>query len=119
MTATSTANSTQSKNKNGKTERTVDKKGTTGPILRRLTAGMASGDNRGKFVLGTLIRVVALLALVTLPFITGQAMNVINEGGTTDELLRWVIYGAIAVVIFLVMSLLADRTFASLATKAL
>jgi ATP-binding cassette subfamily B protein len=119
MTAAPTANSTQSKNKNDKAERTVDKKSTTGPILRRLTASMASGENRGKFVLGTLIRVAALLALVTLPFITGQAMNVINEGGTTDELLKWVVYGAIAGVIFLVMSFFADRTFASLATKAL
>ena len=119
MTEASTANRSKSKNKNDKAQRTVDKKSTTGPVLRRLTANMASGENRGKFVLGTLIRVVALLALVTLPFITGQAMNVINEGGATDDLLRWVIFGAIAGVIFLVMSFFADRIFANLATKAL
>jgi ATP-binding cassette subfamily B protein len=100
-------------------EKAIDKKSTTGPTLRRLTSNMSGGENKGKFVLGVILRLIALTALVTLPFITGQAMNVINEGGSTDELLQWIIYGAIAGVIFLVLSFFADRTFASLATKAL
>jgi ABC-type multidrug transport system fused ATPase/permease subunit len=119
MTVTNTAEKTLHKNEETKPERTIDKKGTTGAVLRRLTAYMSSGEATSKFVLGIILRFVALLALVTLPFITGQAMNVINEGGATDELLQWVIYGAIAGLIFLVMSFVADRAFASLATKAL
>jgi len=119
MTANNTADKTLHKNEETKPKRAIDKKGTTGAVLRRLTAYMSSGDSTGKFVLGIILRFVALLALVTLPFITGQAMNVINDGGATDELWQWVIYGVIAGLIFLIMSFVADRTFASLATKAL
>ena len=119
MTAATAAQGTAAKSKESKAEKAIDKKGTTGATLRRLTAVMASGENKGKFVLGTILRLVALTALVTLPFITGQAMNVINEGGALEELLRWVMWGAIAALIYLVMSFFSDRTFASLATKAL
>ncbi len=119
MTAATATKRPLAKNKEKKAERAIDKKGTTGATLKRLTANMASDENRGRFVLGIILRLVALTALVTLPFITGQAMNVINEGGATDALLQWVIYGAIAGVIYLVLSFFADRTFASLATKAL
>jgi hypothetical protein len=111
MTAATTAKRTIEKNKELKSEKAIDKKGTTGPTLRRLTGKMAGGEGKGKFILGLILRLIALIALVLLPFITGQAMNVINEGGTTDELLNWVIYGAIAGVIFLVLSFFADRTF--------
>jgi ATP-binding cassette subfamily B protein len=119
MTTTTAAKKTLAKNKERKAEKAIDKKGTTGATLQRLTANMVTGDSTGKFVLGIILRLVALTAMVTLPFITGQAMNVLNDGGTTDELLRWVIYGAIAAVIFLLFSFFSDRTFASLATKAL
>ena len=119
MTVATATNGTVSKKKESETKKAIDKKGATGATLKRLTANMTSGENTGRFVLGIILRVVALLALVTLPFITGQAMNVLNEGGATEELLDWVIYGAIAGLIFLVMSFFADRTFASLATKAL
>ena len=79
----------------------IDKKSMTGATLKRLTVSMSGGENTGKFILGTLIRLLALSALVTLPFITGQAMNIINEGGDTEELWQWVIRGAIAGLIFL------------------
>ena len=100
-------------------EKAIDKKSMTGAALKRLTSNMSGGENTGRFVLGVLLRLVALLALVTLPWITGNAMNTINDSGSTDELWRWVSYGVVAGLIFLVMSFLADRTFASLATKAL
>ncbi len=100
-------------------EKAIDKKSMTGATLKRLTSNMSGGENTGRFVLGVLLRLVALLALVTLPWITGNAMNTINDSGSTDELWRWVSYGVVAGLIFLVMSFLADRTFASLATKAL
>jgi len=119
MTTASEAVDTLAANEDRKVEKANEKKGTTGPTLKRLTAKMASGESRGKFIQGTVLRLAALSALVTLPFITGQAMNVLNDGGTTDELLTWVISGVIAGLIFLVLSFFADRTFASLATKAL
>jgi ATP-binding cassette subfamily B protein len=119
MTAATAAKRTLEKNKELKAEKAIDKKGTTGLTLRRLTGKMSGGEGKSKFALGLILRLIALFALVLLPFITGQAMNVINEGGTTDELLNWVIYGVIAGVVFLVLSFFADRTFSSLATKAL
>jgi ABC-type multidrug transport system fused ATPase/permease subunit len=100
-------------------EKAIEKKSKTDDTLKRLTVGMSGGENKGKFILGTIIRFFALLALVFLPFITGQAMNIINEGGSTEELWQWVRNGVIVGVIFLVLSFLADRTFANLATKAL
>jgi ATP-binding cassette subfamily B protein len=109
---------------NGKNEKKAkksafEKRSMAGPTLARLTNNMIGNENRGKFALGAVLRLLALLALVTLPYITGQAMNIINEGGDVDDLLRWVAYGGVAALIFLVMSYLADRTFAQLATKAL
>ena len=119
MTATTAAKRKIAKSKDGKAEKAIDKKGTTAATLKRLTSNMATGENTSKFVLGIIFRVVALLALVLLPFITGNAMNVINDGGSTEELLQWVLYGAIGGLIYLVFSFFSDRTFASLATKAL
>jgi ATP-binding cassette subfamily B protein len=113
MTATNAKKETQ------QAEKVIDKKSMTGPTLARLTSNMAGGENKGKFVLGVVLRLVALTALVTLPWITGNAMNVINDGGSVDELMEWVIYGMVAALIFLALSFLADRTFAALATKAL
>ena len=104
--------------KNGK-KPAIEKKSMVGPTLARLTTNMAGGDNKGKFILGTLLRLVALTALVTLPWITGNAMNIINDGGDVDALMQWVYIGLGAALIYLVLSFLADRTFARLATKAL
>jgi ATP-binding cassette subfamily B protein len=50
---------------------------------------------------------------------TGQAMNVINEAGEVEVLIRWVVAGVVLALVFLILSYLADRTFAGLATKAL
>jgi ATP-binding cassette subfamily B protein len=119
MIETTTAEEILEESEERPKEKAIEKKSMTGPTLRRLTVSMSGGENTGKFVLGVILRLVALMALVTLPFITGQAMNVINEGGTTDALWQWVTYGVIAGLIYLVLSFFADRTFASLATKAL
>jgi ATP-binding cassette subfamily B protein len=97
----------------------IEKKNMVGPTLVRLTVNMAGGDNKGKFILGTILRLMALTALVILPWVTGNAMNVINDGGSVDELMQWVTIGLGAALIFMVLSYLADRTFARLATKAL
>jgi hypothetical protein len=80
---------------------------------------MIGGESRSKFILGIILRFVALVGLTVLPFVTGQGMNVISEGGTIPELTRWAIFGAIAGAVYLLFSFLSDRTFARLATGGL
>ena len=88
--------------------------------LSRLLGYMLGGDNRAKTALATASRVVAILGLAALPWITGQAMNVMNDpSGTTDQLNRWVIAGFVAGVVYLGFSFLSDRLFSRLATNAL
>ena len=88
--------------------------------LSRLLGYMLGGDNRGKTALAVAARVVAILALAALPWITGQAMNVmIDPSGTTSELNQWVIAGFVAGIVYLGFSFLSDRMFSRLATNAL
>ncbi len=101
-------------------ERAIDQPSDTGTILRRLMYYMTSGEKRGKFILAMLIRVVALLGLVVLPFLTGQAINEISTpGGTVTALFRWLTYSFIAAAVYLLMSFVAERLFADLATNGL
>ena len=88
--------------------------------LSRLLANMIGGELRPKFILGTIARIVALLGLIALPYITGQGMNVISDpNGSVEVLTQWALYGAIAGIVYLAFSFISDRTFASMATKAL
>ncbi len=88
--------------------------------LSRLLAYMIGGEQRPKFILGTVTRVIALLGLIALPYITGEGMNEISDpNGSADVLTRWAIYGVIAGVFYLTFSFISDRTFASMATKSL
>jgi ATP-binding cassette subfamily B protein len=88
--------------------------------LSRLLGYMLGGDHRAKTALAVAARVIAILGLAALPWITGQAMNVMNDpSGTTDELNRWVIAGVIAGFVYLGFSFLSDRMFSRLATHAL
>ena len=121
-TATATADrksvGTRTKQKNASAA--IKQKSNTGPTLKRLLGYMVGGKARDKFIVGILIRVVALLGLTAMPFVIGQGTNVISEpGGTTSELLRWAIIGAIAGAVYLAGSFFADRIFSDLATKAL
>ncbi len=119
-TATADSKSIGTKEKTKGDGAVIKKKSTTGPTLRRLLEYMAGGNARRRFIGGTLVRVVALLGLTVMPFVIGQGTNVISEpGGTTAELLRWAIIGAIAGAVYLTGSFFADRIFSDLATKAL
>jgi ATP-binding cassette subfamily B protein len=97
----------------------IDRQDIAPSTLARLLDYMIGGESRNKFVLGVILRFVALVGLTTLPFVTGQGMNVISEGGTIPELTRWAIIGAIAGALYLLFSFLSDRTFARLATGGL
>jgi len=98
----------------------IDQPDQTPRTLLRLLGYMVGGDQRAKFALGVVTRIVALLGLTALPFITGQAMNVvINPDGIEEELTRWVLSGVVAGIIYMLFSFLSDRTFARMATNGL
>ena len=55
-----------------------------------------------------------------MPFLTGQAINVVSDpNGTIAALQRWVVIAVIAGVVYLVMTFFAERLFADMATKGL
>jgi ATP-binding cassette subfamily B protein len=117
-TATLEKKSTDSINE--QSVKAIDKPDDTGKIIARLFDYMAGEDKRSKFNLALIVRVIALIGLTAIPFLTGQAINVISDpNGTTAALQGWVTIAAIAGVIYLVMSFFAERLFADLATRGL
>jgi ATP-binding cassette subfamily B protein len=92
----------------------------TAGATRRLLDYMVGGEERPKAILATGVRIVALLGLIVLPYVTGQAMDVMaSPDGTTQQLTRWFIIGLIAGAVYLTFSFIADRMFAGMATRAL
>ncbi len=117
-TATLEKNSSDSVNE--KSGKAIDKPDDTFPIIARLFEYMAGEDERSKFILALIVRVIALIGLTAIPFLTGQAINVLSDpNGTVAELQRWVVIAAIAGVIYLVMSFFAERLFSDMATRGL
>jgi ATP-binding cassette subfamily B protein len=117
-TATLEKNSTDSINE--QPVKAIDKPDDTGKIIARLFEYMAGEKERSRFIWALIIRVIALIGLVAIPFLTGQAINVLSDpNGTTAALQRWVIIAAIAGVVYLVMSFFAERLFADMATRGL
>jgi ATP-binding cassette subfamily B protein len=100
-------------------EKAIRKPDDTGQIVRRLLGYMTAEDVRSRFIIATGLRVLALMGLSMLPSLTGQAINVISvPGGSTAELNRWVVLAAIAGVLYLGTSFIADRMWGDLATRA-
>jgi ABC-type multidrug transport system fused ATPase/permease subunit len=117
MTTAATANQRMGKNQ---AEASIDQPDQAPSTLNRLLGYMVGGDQRSRLILGVITRIVALLGLTALPFITGQAMNVINgPSGNLEQLYRWVLYGLVAGVIYLLFSFFSDRLFARMATHGL
>ncbi len=114
---TAAANRTSQKNYEGAS---IDQPDQSPSTLSRLLDYMVGGDQRSKLIWGVITRIVALLGLTALPFITGQAMNVISDpNGSLDDLNQWVLYGVIAGIVYLLFSFLSDRIFARMATNGL
>lgn len=89
-------------------------------ILGRLISYMARGANAGPFWLGVALRLAGQLCLILVPFFTSQALNVVSTpGGTADTLTRWALFGAGAGLLAILLSYMADRLFAQLATSSL
>ena len=103
-----------------RTVKGIDKPDDTIKIISQLLNYMAGGEKRARFILAVVVRVIALLGLIALPALTGQAINVLQDpNGTLAELQRWIIYAVIAGAVFLVMTFFAERMFADLATRGL
>ena len=98
----------------------IDKPDDTLQIISKLMNYMAGGKKQAKFILAVAIRVIALIGLICLPFLTGEAINVLqNPNGSVADLQRWVFYAIIAGGVFIVMTFFAERMFADLATQGL
>jgi ABC-type multidrug transport system fused ATPase/permease subunit len=100
-------------------EKAIRKPDDTGKIVLRLLGYMTGEEVRSRFIVGMVLRLVALMGLSVLPGLTGQAINVISApGGSVAELNRWVIWAAIAGILYLGISFVADRMWGDLATRA-
>ncbi len=100
------------------TVKAIDKPDDTYQIIARLFDYMAGGDKRSKFIQALIVRVIALIGLTALPFLTGEAINVVSDpNGTTAELQRWVTIAVIAAVVYLVLTFFAERMFEDMETR--
>ncbi|MBK8050371.1 MAG: ABC transporter ATP-binding protein [Anaerolineales bacterium] len=98
----------------------VHKKGDTMPTLRRLLGYMVDEQSKPKFIRALVIRFGAVVALVLIPTFTGIAFNVIGApDGTIQQLALWAGLALVAGVVFLVLSVIAERVFSTLATNGL
>lgn len=89
-------------------------------IVRRLTSYMTGGEYRSDFIRAMIIRLVAVMALIAIPFFTGEAINVLGDpDATMRQLSMWAIFGLLASLIFLGLSVVAERAFSKLATGGL
>ena len=88
-------------------------------IIKRLIGYMTSEGSMRRFMIALVIQVIALLFLVSLPYLTGQAINVVSEpGGSITELQKWVVLGVVAGALFILLSFITERVFADLSTRA-
>jgi len=97
----------------------IGRKDDTTLVLRRLVGYMAGGENRPRFTRALMIRMLAVLLLIAIPFLTGQAMNVVTAGGSLTWLFLYAGLALVAGVAYLTLSIFAERVFADLATRGL
>ena len=91
----------------------------TTAIALRLIGTMIGGRNTVKFVIAMVLLVVAIGALVMLPYVSGQAINVVaSKNGSLNELSGWVITGLVAAAVYILVSFVAERLMSRLATGA-
>ena len=86
-------------------------------ILERMVDYMISG-HAGQFWGAVLARALAVLVLIAIPYFSGQAVNAI-AAKSMGELERWLIYATAAMALYVLLSIIAVRVFARLATDAL
>ena len=123
MTAATATIATKSKRAEegttGRHVKAIHKPDDTMPVLKRLLGYMTGGEAKGKFTAAMILRVLALFGLSILPGFTGRAIDVISApGGTESALRQWIMLALIAGVAYLLLSVVADRLFSDLATRA-
>lgn len=97
----------------------VDEKSDVVEIVMRLVGYMTSEGSITRFIVALVIQLVALLFLVALPFLTGQAINVLSApNGTFAELQKWVVFALIAGILYIALSFITEQVFADLSTRA-
>ncbi len=117
MTATSATVTKSSKDQGVK----VDKpKGPEdfAPLFRRLLAYLVQGDARTRFIIAVIVRFVAVIGLVAIPFLTGRAVDAIAAGDMAS-LQRWLLLALLATAVYIGLSAWAETIFSKLATTAL
>lgn len=93
----------------------ADRKGDSSLVLRRMLGFMVGGDQRRKFIVAMGLRVVSVMCLIAMPWLTGNAINAATVRDA-DALRIYSITAILAMVVFLVLSYFAERQFAALAT---
>lgn len=97
-----------------------EKKSDLKEILLRLVGYMTGEENRSRFIQALIMRAIAVTCLTGIPFFTGQAINVVSvPGGTLGQLRGWISLAFAAGIIYLVLSIMAERIFSHLATTGL
>lgn len=89
-------------------------------IISRLVSYMTAGQAKAKFWGAIALRFVSVVALTSVPFLTGAAIGVMSDGnGTTEQLGKIVLLIVGILVVYLITSVIAERIFAQLATEGL
>jgi ATP-binding cassette subfamily B protein len=95
---------------------TVERENDSTTITNRLVSYMV-GAGPARFWVGTAIRLVSVAGLVMTPFFIGRAINIISENGTVEDLTTQAVLAAVALVVYVVMGIVAERIFSDLATR--
>jgi ATP-binding cassette subfamily B protein len=97
----------------------ISKPDDTWQIVIRLLGYMYKGDAQTGFILAMVLRILALLGLSMLPWMTGEAIDIASlPDGEFNELQFWILMAFGAGILYLLFSFFADRIFGQLATKA-
>ena len=88
-------------------------------VLRRLFGFLTVGADRNRFIQGSVLQLLGILALILVPFFSAQALDVVSAGRSARELAVWSVLAIAAGLIALGLSFLTSRTFARLATNGL
>ena len=96
-----------------------DQKDDTMQVVARLLTFMMGGKAKSRFWGAMVAQVIAIVGLIAMPTIIGKSTNVVQTGGSMDELTQWTIYAAIAGSMYLFLSFIASRIFSDLATRGL
>ena len=88
-------------------------------VLRRLLGYMMQGKDKWTFWLGMIPRLISIVSLIFIPYAIGQVINEVSSpDGNADTVRPWLILAAIAAVLIVVSSVIEQRLYARLGTKA-